>query len=273
MRPSQLALGLLFAGSFLLPATGSAQGDPMWRAFRAARSLALGGQVAAAKLAFAASATEARSQGEKAVLTASLRAAADLFSLDRPCTDVPERTLREAVAAADVGDRTAADALVRLLASRGNTAGARTVLLDAYGNVPALGRAITRESLHYLQGQAAIESAEGHESAALSALNQALAIAARLRAGDVSDTVARPSGSVDAENAWVLFDLAQLRLHARSADIRVPKSGMSIMSLLASAAPRLLEGGDEAPYPLTRLADRLAILAHARSSITRPPAC
>jgi tetratricopeptide (TPR) repeat protein len=263
---------LLLAGVLVLVSgrAASAQNDVGLRSFRAARALALRGQTDEAIATFTRAAQEARASDDKAIHIASLRGLADLLSTKRPCTDSAERVLRTALAASETGDRSSADALVRLLASRGKGAEAQRVLVAAYSDVPSLGRAITKESMRYLQGQAAVELAEGHEAAALSALNQALAIAARLHRGDVSDTVAKPSGAVDDVNAWVMFDLAMLRLRARSPSIRQPKTGASILDMLLEAPAGVLDGSDDEPYPVTRLADRLLLQAHVKGSTTVP---
>lgn len=252
-------------------ATSAAQSDPGLNGFRAARALAVQGQTDAAIAAFGQAADQARKSDDKAVLVASLRGAADLLATKRPCTDSAERTLRLALTLADKGDRSVADALVRLLVSRGNVAGARQLLVAAYSDVPNLGRAITKESVRYLQGQAAVELAGGHEAAALGALSQALAIAARLHVGDVSDTVAKPTGSVDDTNAWVMFDLAVLRLTAKSPGIRQPRAGASMLDMLSAAPTEMLDGGEAEAYPITRLADRQLLRSRAAGSTSAPP--
>ena len=260
------------AGGVSTLSTGAAAQNPASpdaaavRTYRSARSMALQGQRDEALAGFLRAADEAKRGDDKAIMIASMRGAADLMAMQRPCTERAETTLRAAVAAADPGDRSAADALVRLLASRGNANGARTVLVAAYSDVPSLGRAITKESMRYLQGLAAVEFAGGHESATLGALQQSLAIAARLHHGDVGDTIARPSGVVDAVNAWVLYDIAQLRLTAKSAAVRNLRMGASIMDLLLATPTALLDGGDDESYPVTRIGDRLAILGHARGA-------
>jgi hypothetical protein len=263
-----------FAGTLLLlcitAAPGLAQDDPAVAGVRAARGLAMQGQTEAAITAFGRAAEQARSSDDKAMYVAALRGAAELLALTRPCTDSAERTLRLAMSVADPGDRSAADALVRLLASRGNVAGARQTLVAAYSNVASLGRAITKESVRYLQGQAAVELAGGHEAAALSALSQALSIAARLHAGDVSDTVAKPTGVVDETNSWVMFDLGVLRLTATSPSVRQLKAGASILDLVSAASPLMLDGGEDEAYPILRLPDRLMLQSRAKGSTTVP---
>jgi hypothetical protein len=207
---------------------------------------------------FLKAAKEAAAKDDKPIQVAALRGAADLLSLKRPCTDSAERVLRTAVQVAEPGDRSAADALVRLLAAQGKSKDAMSTLVAAYSDVPSLGKAITRESMQFLQGQAAVEFAGGHEAAALAALNQALVIAARLKQGDTSDSVAKPTGAVDEVNAWVMYDLAMLRMNAKSASVRGTATGTAILRQLL-ASQQLLDGSDDTPHPITRLLDRITL--------------
>jgi hypothetical protein len=240
------------------------------RSFRAARALALSASLDSATSAFRRSAADAIAEGERNVAVASLRGAADLLALRYPCADSADVVLRDAMRIADTGDRTAADALVRLLAARGNASGARQTLVDAYAGVPALGRSITKESMRFLQGQAAIQVASTQESGALATLNQALGIAARLHAGDVSDSVARTSSAVDPVNAWLLFDLGMLRLQAKSPTIRQLRVGTALLDSLANTPASVLDGGADEAFPTTRIGDRLLLRAHASGTPPGP---
>ena len=269
-----IALCLVVAGS-TAPGALAAQGDAALVAFHSARQKALSGEDDIALQAFLAAAASAQRLDDKAIEGAALRGAADMLAMRRPCTDSARVLLQNVRASAGPDDRSAADALVRLLASRGDANAARSALVAAYSNVPSLGRAITKESMRYLQGLAAVELAGGHEAAALSNLEQALVIAARLRQGGVGDSIAQPSGAVDAVNAWVMYDLAQLRLSAKSPSIRSRKVGDSIMSMLSAAPESLLDGGADEPYPITRIADRRVIrgVKPGESAIAPPAAC
>ncbi|MES2523076.1 MAG: hypothetical protein V4617_10285 [Gemmatimonadota bacterium] len=244
-----------------------AQPEPATRSFRAARALALQGQPEQAVAGFQRAAVEAKASGDAAVEVAARRGVADLLAMRRPCTDSAELTLREALRAADTGDRSASDALVRLLAARGNVTAARQILVAAYSDVPSVGRSVTSESVRFLQGQATLQFAGGQESAALSTLGDALGIAARLHEGDTRDSVPHPSGAVDRINAWVLFDLAMLRLNAKSPSIRQARTAATILDRLVSAPADVLDGGDSEAYPVTRLDDRLLLQAHARGAM------
>ncbi len=227
--------------------------------WRAGRALALRGQVDSALRTLEQAGSVARTSGDLATEQATRRGRADLWML-RGCADSATRILREAVTAAPPGDRSSADALVRLLASRKAVADARGVLVKAYGDVPSVGSNITRESVTFLQGMAAVELAGGQESAAWATLNSALAIAVRLHEGDVKERSEHAVGEITDENAWLMFDLAQLRLTAKSPPIRSPREHARIMGNLAKAWPTLDVLPDDG-FPITRFADRLVLQA------------
>jgi hypothetical protein len=262
------ALGFCTLAVATTPLVATAQDDGAVGTFRLAMSTVMGpSQAGAVKDSTALSlflkaAAQAKAKDDKAIQVASMRGAADLLSKKQPCTDSAERTLRAAMALAETGDRSAADALVRLLAATGRSKEAMSTLVAAYADVPSLGRAITRESMHFLQGQATVELADGHEAAALAALNQALVIAARLKQGDTSDSVAKPTGEVDEVNAWVMYDLGMLRWNAKSASVRQTAVGTAILRQIL-AKLELLDGSDDEPHPITRLLDRITVGAGA----------
>jgi tetratricopeptide (TPR) repeat protein len=237
-----------------LGAQSSGNAVVLWRAGRA---LALRGQVDSALRTLELAGAAARTAGDQATEFATRRGRADLWML-RGCADSATRILREAVAAASPGDRSSADALVRLLASRGAVADARRALVKAYGDIPSVGSIITRESVTFLQGMAAVELAGGQESAALSALNSALAIAVRLHEGDVNDRSEHAIGEITDENAWLLFDLAELRRTARSPAIRSPREHARLMANLVKGWPTL-DVLPDSGVPITRFADRLVM--------------
>ena len=227
--------------------------------WRAGRALALRGQVDSALRTLEQAGTAARPAGDYATEQATRRGRADLWML-RGCADSATRILREAVAAASPGDRSSADALVRLLSSRKAVADARSVLVKAYSDVPSVGSNITRESVAFLQGMATVELAGGQESAALATLNSALAIAVRLHEGDVKERSEHAVGEITDENAWLMFDLAQLRRTAKSTGIHSPREHARIMANLVKAWPTLDVLPDDG-FPITRFADRLVMRA------------
>lgn len=227
--------------------------------WRVGRALALRGQVDSALRTLEQAGAGARTAGDLATEHATRRGRADLWML-RGCVDSATRILREAVTAASPGDRSSADAFVRLLASQKAVAEARTVLVKAYGDVPSVGRSITRESVTFLQGMAAVELAGGQESAAMATLNSALAVAVRLHEGDMTARREHAVSDITEENVWLLFDLAQLRRTAKSTGIHSPREHARIMSNLVKAWPTLDVLPDDG-VPITRFADRLVMRA------------
>lgn len=206
---------------------------------------------------------DAAARGDQAMELAADRGRADVWLVLRGCADSALRILRETNAKAPPGDRAAADALVRLLAARGDVAGAQAVLVAAYSDVEGVGRTITRESVEYLVSRAVTERAEGHESAALSTYNEALAIATRLHVGDAADSSnVHAMGEVNAENAWVLFDLARLRASAKSPSIRSSREAKRIFDQLIPAWSTV-DNPTATPFPIVRLGDRLVLRAEA----------
>ncbi len=231
--------------------------------FQEALQAALDANADHAARLFAQVGQTAATTGEQAIEVAAARGRADVWLVLRGCADSAVRILREANAKAATGDRSAADALVRLLAARGDVAGAQAALVAAYSDVDGVGRTITRESVEYMLGRAATERAEGHESAALSTYNEALTIAMRLHDGDAGDAAnVHAMGEVNSENAWVLFDLAQLRLHAKSPSIRSAREAKRIYDQLIPAWSTV-DKPAASPFPIIRLGDRLLLQAEA----------
>lgn len=254
------SLRALFAATALVATSAGevvAQSGDAVTLWRAGRAMALRGQVDSALRTLEQAGTAARTAGDLATEQATLRGRADLWML-RGCADSASRILREAVATASPGDRSSADALVRLLASRKAVPEARAVLVKAYSDVPSVGSNITRESVTFLQGMATVEMAGGQESAAMATLNSALAIAVRLHEGDVKDRSEHAVGEITDENAWLMFDLAQLRRTAKSPGIVSPREHARIMGNLVKAWPTLDVLPDDG-FPITRFADRLVL--------------
>ena len=278
-RTRMLIGTLSLATGFPLVSTG-AQDESARIAWHEGRRLAVAGLADSALTQYAKAGSVAKSIGDQAIGTAVRRGIADVYLVYRGCADSAQRILSEAVATAAPGDRSAADALVRLLAARGNVALARTTLVKAYDDVPSVGRLIQRESITFLQGMAVIERFSSHEAAALSDLNSALQIATRLHEGDAADAEPHSKGVVTAENAWVMYDVAQLRLHAKSTGIASQRDGLRMMELLVDAWPSVSDTGHAvARFPVSRLADRLELqaVACAKSGTPcpapKPPRC
>jgi hypothetical protein len=172
--------------------------------------------------------------------------------------DSATKILRAASEDAEPGDRTAADALVRLLAARGDDGGARATLVAAYTGSST--RAVTRETVNFLAGNAAIERAQGHESAALSTLNEAIGIADRVHLSDPQGLRDHAVGDVTRENAWLIFDLAQLRAQAKSPSIRSLRESARLMAMVLAAWADV-DDVATSPRPVTRIGDRLILRA------------
>ena len=231
------------------------------RAWNRARMHAVEGRADSALAQYAIAVTNAQQAGDQRMVAAALTGSAQVHAVHVGCGDSAMTLFREAVAKSEPGDRKAADAFVRYLATRGDIAGAQKLLNETYASAEGLGRAITRESMTWFQGMAAIQRASGKEAAALASLNSALNIAARLRAGDVSDTVAKPTGDVDPLNYWLVYDLAQLRLNAKAPSVANAAAGRKMMDALVTAGIGLDER-DELVVPVARLFDSLVLRAH-----------
>jgi hypothetical protein len=231
------------------------------RAWVKARASAVAGRADSALAQYAFALEKAKAAGDARMVAAALRGAAQVHAVHVGCGDSALVLFRQSVAASEPGDRQSADALVRYLATRGDLAAAQALLNETYANIEGLGRAITRESMTWYQGTAAIQRASKKESAALASLTNALSIAARLKAGDVSDTVAKPTGEVDPINYWIVYDMAQLRLHAKAAGVANVATGRKLMDALVNAGIGLDEK-DELVVPVARLFDTLVLRAH-----------
>ena len=274
-----LLCALSVATAFPLVAA-DAQDETARIAWQQARRLAVAGLADSALAEYARAGAAAKAIGDQAIGTAVQRGVADVYLVYRGCADSAQRMLTDAAATAATGDRSAADALVRLLAARGNVTLARASLVKAYDDVPSVGRLIMRESVTFLQGMAAIERYSGHEAAAMSNLSSALQIATRLHEGDAAGPETHAIGSVTAENVWVMLDIAQLRLHAKSAGIASAREGTRMMEQLVVAWPTVSDTDRMvARFPVSRLADRLEIRAigcaksGAPCPVPKPPKC
>lgn len=239
-----------------------AQDDVARNAWQDGRRLAIEGKPDSAMMAYSRSAAAAGASGDRATASAVARGQADLFLVYRGCADSAIRLLNDALRSSAPGDRSVADALVRVLAARGEVGRAREVLVNAYADVPNVGRNITRESITFLQGMSQLDRAAGRESAAMTSLNSALQIAVRMHVGDEQDSVTHAVGEVTSENAWILYDVAQLRLHARSPGIASPRDGTRMLDQLVDAWPTVADRVPT-PFPVSRLAERLELKARA----------
>ncbi len=233
--------------------------SPSRQAFDAGMRTALAGRADSAMHWFTRAENLARSSGERLLATAALRGQADVWLTLRACPDSALRILRDATASAAPGDHSAADALIRLLAARGDVAGARATLVSTYANADVR-RAVTHESVGFLGANAAIALAEGREAAAMSTLNEAIGVADRLHAADAPDPRVHASGDVTRENAWLIFDLAQLRAHAKSPSIRLAREASRLMTMVTGAW-NVVDDLSASNAPTVRLGDRLLLRA------------
>ena len=255
------SIALLLIAPSMISAQAGGEDEAARRAWTAARGLALAGRADSALAQYQRAAVNAERAGDSRMVAAALVGAAQVHAVHVGCNDSATVLFRQAVAKSEAGDRVAADAFVRYLATKGQTAEAQKVLNEAYASTEGLGRSITRESLNWYQGMAAIQRGSGQEAAALASLTSALNIAARLRAGDVSDTVAKPTGEVDPINYWVVYDVAQLRLNAKARAVANPATGKKLMDALVTAGIGLDER-DELVIPVARLFDTLTLRTH-----------
>ena len=103
----------------------------------------------------------------------------------------------------------------------------------------------------------------------MSTLNSALQVAVRLHEGDLADSSTHALGAVTSENAWVMFDIAQLRMHASSAGIAAPREGVRLLEQLVDAWS-MVSDPVAARFPVSRLADRLELKAVACARYGKP---
>lgn len=252
------------AAMAVAPSSGQAQ-SPTERgelAWKAGTVHALQGNADSALAAFASARAIAESVHDSSLLAASLRGAAEVLGAYRTCGDSALALLRQARQVSIAGDRTAGQVLVRRLALAGKIAEARTIHAALYsdlgGEVP---RSITRESVSYLSGLAAVQRAAGQHAAALASLRSAREIADRLANGDVVDSLPKSLGtSINSQNYWVTFELAQLMLTSKTRGVASPTEGKALMDALASTDDEP-EEGNEHRFSVFRLADRLTVKA------------
>jgi hypothetical protein len=154
-----------------------------------------------------------------------------------------------------VGDYAAADAYVLWLARQGDQAAARVLHARAYAPIENdVPRTITRESVNFLIGLAAIQVANSSRNGALSSLRSARRIADRLAVGG-ADTA--PTEAVRPDNYWVLHDLARIYLDPASRSARNPAEGRELRRML-DAATDVSDNGGHPRFTVGRLADRIA---------------
>jgi tetratricopeptide (TPR) repeat protein len=255
---------VLVTGLLLLPAIATAQ-SPTERgevAWKAGTVFAIQGNADSALTAFYRARDIAESVKDSHLLAASLRAAAEVQQVYFGCADSSLTLLRRAVSVSADGDRAAGLLLIRRLAATGKADEARALHVKLYeGLKDEVPRSISRESISYLTGQAAIQRAVGQHVAALASLRSARSIADRLATGDVVDSAtAKSLTDISSQNYWVTYALADLMLNSKTRGVMSPTEGKTLMNAVANATDEP-EEGNERRFETFRLSDRLALKA------------
>ncbi len=254
-----LAPGLLAAQASgpSIPGALLAQSDGE-RAWRAGQDAALTGRADSALSAYTEALRLARQDRDSELASAARLGMAEVWDVWRRCRDSARAAYLDAVQLTSEGDYAAADAYIIWLARQGDQAGARAVHARTYtpieNDVP---RTITRESVNFLLGLAAIQIANSSRSGALSSLTSARSISARLASGD-DDSLSVPT--VREGNYWVLHDLSALQLDAASGPrVRNVAAGANLRRELDFAV-NVSDNGGHPRFTVGRLADRVARL-------------
>jgi len=226
--------------------------EPGEQAWRDGQSLALRGQADSALAAYTRALEIARRDRDPGLAGAARLGMAEVYDVWNRCADSAEVAYREAVRLSEPGDLSAADGFVRWLAAQRRTREARELLQRSYAGID-VPRAIKRESITFLMGEAAIQRAAGNGPAALSTLTRAREIATRLAAGDVEHAA---TNGVHEVNYWVLHDLAALRLDPRAGTARSTSIGNALRADL-DAATDVSDAGGVPRFTVARLADRV----------------
>lgn len=254
-----LLTGLLLVPGALLAQSETERGEIAWKA---GTTFALQGNADSALASFYKARSIAESVRDTPLLSAALRGAAEIQRVYFGCNDSSFALLRRASENSIDGDRAAGQLLLRRLAEAGRLDEARSVhaalYADLKGEVP---RTITRESVGYLTGLAAIQRAAKQHTAALATLRQARTIADRLANGDVADSAAKtPLTDINSQNYWVTYEIADLMLKSTTRGVASKTEGKALMDAVANETDEP-EEGNERRFTVFRLADRLAVNA------------
>lgn len=276
-RPANLlrSVSLIVLALILPVAPTVAQSAPFGdgdRAWAAGHQAALRGQADSAITAYREALRLAQQDRDAELASAARLGMAEVFDVWRRCTDSARVAYEDAARLTSEGDYAAADAYIIWLAKQGDQAGARAFHARTYlpieNEVP---RTVTRESVNFLLGLAQIQIANSSRSGALSSLNSARSIAARLATGDEGTA---PLSEVTAGNYWVLHDLAALYLDPASRGVRNVAAGTAIRRQLDAAS--VSDNGLHPRFSVGRLADRVARVRRTCTSaacrVPPPPA-
>lgn len=226
------------------------------RAWQSAQAHALAGRADAALAAYGEALRLARQDRDNDLASAARLGMAEIWDVWRRCQDSARAAYEDAVRLAPEGEYAAADAFVIWLARNGYTREARALHARTYAPVEYdLPRTITRESVNFLLGMAAIQLSNESAGGALTSLEDALVVANRLAAGDDEERIAN-GGGVTAHNYWVLHDLAQLQLERGHSTYR-PAAGRTLLAKV-DAARAVSDNGGNPRFSVGRLADRVA---------------
>lgn len=217
--------------------------------------LALAGQADSSLAAYRRALDVARTTRDPGLASAARLGMADVFDVWRMCADSADVAYREATQLAEPGDFSAVDAYVRWMSTQGRITDARALHRRSYEGI-SVPRAIKRETISYLLGEAAMQRASGNGSAALSTLINARDVADRLATGDGAMPLA---DSVHQYSYWVLHDLAELRLDPKAGTARSTAQGEGLRAMITAARERA-ESDREQRFTVARLRDRIAQL-------------
>ncbi|MGV3709955.1 MAG: hypothetical protein ACO1Q7_14060 [Gemmatimonas sp.] len=242
------------------PAAAQSQTERGELAWKAGTTYALQGNADSALASFNAARAIAESVKDSSLLAAAMRGAAEVQTTYMGCADSALVLLRAARAASIDGDRTAGQLLIRRLAGAGKLEEARQLHTALYADIKdEVPRSITRESVNYLTGQAAIQRAANQHAAALATLRQARTIANRLATGDdTAKARAMPATEINSQNYWVQYEIADLMLKSKTRGVMSPADGKALMDAVANETDEP-EEGNERRFAAFRLADRLAL--------------
>ncbi len=216
------------------------------------QELALLGQADSSLAAYASALDLARAGRDPGLASAARLGMAEVFDVWRQCADSADVAYREAMQLAEPGDFNAVDGYIRWLSRQGRVNEARDLHRRAYEDID-VPRAIKRESITYLLGQAAMQRAAGNSAAALGTLTNARDIANRLASGDGSVPI---SDAVHADSYWVLHDLAALRLDPRAGGARNTSEGETLRAAVDGAS--ISDTGGPQRFTVARLGERVA---------------
>lgn len=231
-------------------------------AWQSGTAYALQGNADSALASFETARRIALSVKDSSLLSAALRGAAEVQSIYMGCSDSSMVLLRSARAVSIIGDRASGIVLVRRLAAQGKLAEARELHAALYADIKdEVPRTITRESITFLTGQAAIQRAAGQHAAALATLRQARSIANRLANGDDREKAdAMALTDINSQNYWLTYEIADLMLTSKTRGVMSPTEGKALMDAVANETDEP-EEGNERRFAAFRLADRLALKA------------